>query len=125
MSSRVMEVLLRVDEVTRSVAFYRDILGLAVAPGDDAASHFEVSWGGWTVDSADLLMFFIYPADAAHPKSVCEIGVSVQDLDAIHTAVVRAGIDVVESPSSKPWGVQATYRDPDGNLVAVAQIPRS
>jgi predicted enzyme related to lactoylglutathione lyase len=119
-----MEVLLRVDDVPRSVTFYRDTLGLAVEPGDKAMSHFEVVWGGWTPDSSDLLMFLIYPADGRHPKSVCEIGFSVADLDAVHAAVVLAGRDVVEPPSPKPWGMQATYRDPDGNLVAVAQVPR-
>ena len=57
-------------------------------------------------------------------RSMCEIGFSVADLDAVHPAVVRAGRDVVEPLSPKPWGMQATYRDPDGNLVAVAQVPR-
>jgi predicted enzyme related to lactoylglutathione lyase len=118
-----MEVIVRVDDVRRAVAFYRDTLGLDVAPGDDAESHFEASWGNWSAEKADLLMFFIYAADAGHPKSVSEIGVSVADLDAVHAAVVREGAVVVESPSPKPWGMQATYRDPDGNLVAVAQVP--
>jgi catechol 2,3-dioxygenase-like lactoylglutathione lyase family enzyme len=118
-----MELLLRVDDVERSVEFYRDTLGLPVEPGDDASSHFEVFWGAWSADSADLLMFLIYPSDAQHPKSVCEIGVSVPDLEAVHAAIVRTGREIVEPPSPKPWGVQATYRDPDGNLVAVAQVP--
>lgn len=125
MPSRLMEVLLRVDDVQRSVEFYRDTLGIPLEPGDEAGSHFEVFWGGWAADSSELLMLLIYPADAHHPKSVCEIGVSVADLDAVHAAVVGAGRDVVEPPSPKPWGMQATYRDPDGNLVAVAQAPRA
>ena len=123
MAGRLMEVLLRVDDVRRSVEFYRDTLGLAVEPGDQAESHFEVFWGGWAAAAPDLLMFLIYPADADHPRSVCEIAFSVEDLDAVHAAVVRAGLPVIEPPSPKPWGQQATYRDPDGNVVAVAQAP--
>jgi predicted enzyme related to lactoylglutathione lyase len=121
--ARLLEVILRVDDVRRSVAFYRDQLGLQVEPGDDAESHFEASWGNWSAENADLLMFFIYAADAGHPKSVCEIGVSVADLNAVHAVLVKEGTAVVEPPSPKPWGMQATYRDPDGNLVAVSQVP--
>ncbi len=124
MPSRLMEVLLRVHDVERSVAFYRDILGLTVKPGDEARSHFEVFWGSWKPDPADLLMFLIYRADLQHPRSVCEIGFSVGDLDAIHAAALRASVPVIAPLSQKPWGRQATYRDPDGNIVAVAQAPR-
>jgi predicted enzyme related to lactoylglutathione lyase len=125
MAGRLMELLLRVNDVKRSVEFYRDTLGLAVGPGDETESHFEASWGRWEAGSADLLLFLIYPADADHPRSVCEIGFSVEDLDAAHAAVVRAGLPVIEAPSPKPWGLQATYADPDGNIVVVAQVPRS
>ena len=123
MAGRLMEILLRVEDVKRSVEFYRDTLGMAVVPGDQGESHFEVFWGGWEAASADLLMFLIYPADADHPRSVCEIGFSVEDLDAVHAAVVRAGLPILEAPSPKAWGRQATYSDPDGNVVAVAQAP--
>lgn len=119
-----MELLLRVEEMERSVGFYRDTLGLSVEPGDDAGTHFEVFWGDWSAKSTDLLMLLIYPADEEHPKSACELGVSVPDLDAVHAAMVRAGRPVLEAPSAKPWGMQATYADPDGNRVNVAQQPR-
>ena len=125
MSGRLMELLLRVENVQRSVAFYRDVLGLSVEPGDDAASHFEVFWGRWEPEAADLVMFLIYPTDSDHPKSVCELGFSVPNLDVVHVAVVKSGQPVLEEPSPKSWGMQATFRDPDGNVVAVAQSPMS
>ncbi len=123
MPSRLMEVLLRVRDIERSVAFYRDILGLTVEPGDEAKSHFEVSWGSWKPNPADLLMFLIYPAHLQHPQSVCEIGFSVGDLEATHAAALRASVPVIAPPSQKPWGRQVTYGDPDGHIVAVAQAP--
>lgn len=124
MSARLLEVTLRVGDLGRSVEFYREGLGLPVVPGDEEASHFEVFWGEWSAESPDLLMLLIYPADAEHPPTSCEIGFSVPDLDAIHAAVKTRGWPVVEDPAPKPWGMQATYRDPDGNLVSVAQAPK-
>lgn len=124
MTGRLMEVTLRVDDLKRSVEFYRDAVGLAVKPGDEEESHFEAFWGDWIGASSDLLMFLIYPADAEHPKSSCSIGFSVRDLNAVHAEVVRAGQTVIEPPSPRPWGMQATYRDPDGNAVAVSETPR-
>lgn len=124
MDVRLMEVLLRVRDLKRSVEFYRDGLGLSVKPGDDEESHFEVFWGEWSAPSPDLLMLLIYPSDAEHPPSACEIGFIVGDLDSVHATAQREGWPVVEGPSPKPWGMQATYQDPDGNLVAVAQAPR-
>lgn len=125
MAGRLMEVQLRVKDVKRSAEFYRDTLGIAVGPGDERESHFEAAWGKWEAASADLLLFLLYPADAGNPRSVCEIGFSVEDLDAVHAAVVAAGQPVVEAPSPKDWGRQATYADPDGNIVVIAEVPRT
>lgn len=124
MAGRLMEVVLRVQDLSRSVAFYRDLLGVPLEPGDPQGSHFEVAWGRWEAGACDLVMLFIYPADREHPQTRSRIGVSVDDLDAVHLAAVRAGVEVVESPRRRPWGMQAVYRDPDGNLVAVCQVPR-
>ena len=45
-----------------------------------------------------------------------------QDLDAVFAAVRDAGGEVVQEPTTQPWGVRdCAFRDPSGNLVRVNQ----
>ena len=124
MSSRLNEVTLRVRDLSRSIAFYRDVLGLAIGAGDEGSSHFEAFWGKWSEAGSDLLMLIIRAADADNPPSVTEIGFTVVDLEATHERVLQSGAAVIESPVEKPWGQQGRYQDPDGNVVNVSQAPR-
>lgn len=124
MEGRLIEVVLRVRDLARSVAFYRDVLGVPVGPGDDAETpHFEAFWGEWEPGRADMLMLLMYSASGEDDLTRTEIGFNVGDLGSVHRAVEGAGYDVVSAPTQKPWGLQATYRDPDGNRVSVAQAP--
>jgi hypothetical protein len=51
---------------------------------------------------SDTAGFRSQPADPQHPRSVCEIGFSVGDLDTVHSAALRAGVSVIAPPYQKP-----------------------
>jgi predicted enzyme related to lactoylglutathione lyase len=104
-------------------AFYRDVIGVELGPGDDEATHFEAYWGDWGPDSTDPFFFFaIQPlAAGAPPTTGVEIGFDVPDLDAAHARVTAAGVTVVEAPVAKGWGRAASYLDPQGNTVQLSE----
>jgi catechol 2,3-dioxygenase-like lactoylglutathione lyase family enzyme len=49
-----------------------------------------------------------------------DFSVEVDDVDAVHAAVVAAGGEIVHSLRDEPWGVRRFFvRDPDGRVVNV------
>lgn len=124
-AARLIEVELRVRDVDRSCAFYRQ-LGVDVGDPDtdepDGPRHSHATWGRW--GSEDFLMLNIYPASDGLP-SHASIGLSVSDLDALHARLVSDGVEVVRPPERRPWGRSAVYQDPDGNTVSLTERPAS
>lgn len=119
-SPRLTAVEIHTTEVETVAAFYRDIIGVPIAPGDDAATHYEASWGEWGGEG--FFFFAIQPVGKAGAITTgAEIGFEVDDLAAAHARAVDAGATVVDPPSERPWGSAAVYADPAGNLVELTQ----
>ncbi|EST38245.1 hypothetical protein N566_08475 [Streptomycetaceae bacterium MP113-05] len=59
--------------------------------------------------------------DAGVPEAVRpDMSVEVEDVDAVHAAVVSSGAEIVYALRDEPWGVRRFFtRDPDGTVVNV------
>jgi predicted enzyme related to lactoylglutathione lyase len=124
-SSRLIEIELRVSHLERALHFYRDLVGLPFGDietheGDDT-KHAHATWGDWD-RRGEFLMVSLYPAGDAGPTKA-SIGVVVDDLDAVHARFVSAGAIVTRVPERRPWGASATYQDTDGNTVTLTERP--
>jgi predicted enzyme related to lactoylglutathione lyase len=52
------------------------------------------------------------------------VWLQVDDLDAEHERLVRAGVPVDEPPADMPWGLREMWiRDPDGLRLVVVEVP--
>ncbi len=124
--TKLIEVTIRVRDVERSRSFYEQ-LGVACGPveadGPGGERHVHATWGKWSAGSDDFLMLNIYPVSGSAPATA-SLGFATDDLDALHERLAASGVEVVHGPDTRPWGRMATYRDPDGNLVAVSQRPK-
>jgi predicted enzyme related to lactoylglutathione lyase len=126
MEARLIEIELRVRDVSRSARFYRDLIGVTVGDIEthdaDAEPHVHASWGEWTPNDPSLLMLNIYPATG--PGTTSHIGFAVSDLTATHARLAAAKVEVLQAPADRPWGKSAAYRDPDGNTVTLTEARR-
>lgn len=134
MEPRLTIVTLGVDDLERSLAFYREGLGL---PSDGivgqeyehgAVAFFKLRGG---------LTFALFPrASIAHdatvpvgPRSATEMSIahnvrSEAEVDALVARAERAGARVVKPPGPTFWGGYAGYfADPDGHLWEIAFNP--
>jgi predicted enzyme related to lactoylglutathione lyase len=125
-SSRLIEIELRVANVERSRRFYRDLIGIDVGDleshSNEAETHAHATWGEWAAEPT-LLMLNLYPAGAEAPTA-SRFGFAVPDLDSVDRRLREAGATVVRPPETRPWGRSAVYRDPDDNLVSLTEAPR-
>ena len=124
MTTRPIEVELRVRDLGGAVRFYRDLVGLPFGEIERHESedvpHAHATWGDW--GGGEFFIVSLYRADAGGPTRA-SVGFAVDDLDAVHARLVSAGAKVTRPPERRPWGTSATYQDADGNTVILTQRP--
>ncbi|HEY3701965.1 MAG TPA: VOC family protein, partial [Acidimicrobiales bacterium] len=111
-------LLLRPSDLDRSLAFYRDTLGLAVyrelGEGSQRGVVFFLG-GGFLVVSGR--------AEAPSAPNVA-LWLQVRDVDAAHGELTARGVRVERPPVTEPWGLREMWvRDPDGLRLAVIEVP--
>ncbi|HYH32021.1 MAG TPA: VOC family protein [Pseudonocardia sp.] len=104
-------VLLRPVDMSRSLAFYRDVLGLAVAREFPGGTVFFLGGGFLELSGS---------ADAPAGSAVA-LWLQVRDLAAAHRELAD---HVVREPRQEPWGLHEMWiADPDGTRIVLVQVP--
>jgi catechol 2,3-dioxygenase-like lactoylglutathione lyase family enzyme len=139
MKSRIHVITLGVDDLERSLAFYRalgfespGIIGTefvrdATTPGG-AAVMFELDGG--------LILSLYGRTDLAMDANIAETPTSSgafsighlvatrEEVDDIIVTAVAAGASRTDPPHDRPWGIYSAYfRDPDGHLWEIIWNP--
>jgi catechol 2,3-dioxygenase-like lactoylglutathione lyase family enzyme len=126
-------ITLAVDDLDRSLAFYRDGLGLATegVVGEEFVGSADLPSGRAAMFSLDSgLILSLYPrtelAKDAHldagrtSGSGFSLGYVVEtreEVDDVLDEVARAGGEITAPPHERPWGIYSGYfADPDGHL---------
>ena len=103
-------VLLRPVDTERSLVFYRDVLGLAIAREFPGGTVFFLGGG-----------FLELSGRSSGGSAAVELWLQVRDLDA--AARDLAG-HVVREPRLEPWGLYEMWiADPDGTRIVLVQVP--
>jgi len=106
-------VLLRPVHYQNSVAFYRDVLGLAIFREWASGTVFFLGGG--------LLELSRSAGPVADDKF--SLWLQVRDVNAEFARLQEAGVDVVEAPVDEPWGLrEARIRDPDGLMLVIVEV---
>ena len=107
-------VLLRPMDFERSHAFYAGTLGLHVFREFAGGAVFFLGGGYLELSGRG--------ERAAGDK--ISLWLQVRDVDAEWERLTAAGVDQVEAPVDKSWGLrEARLRDPDGVLVVLVEVP--
>lgn len=111
LSSRL---LIRPTDPQRTVAFYRDTLGLAVYR----------EFPGGTVFFAGLGLLEVSGRADTAPTSATELWLQVRDLRAAEIELRACGVTILREPEREPWGLDEMWiSDPDGLRIVLVQIP--
>lgn len=121
---RINYAIVFVTDMNRSVAFYRDVVGLPL--------RFESPhWTEFATEGSTLALH-VTPTANPHagekdlePAGHCRTGFQVADLDAFHARMLEHGVTCLEEPRPV-FGVRiALYADPDWMPLAVSEAPRA
>ena len=110
-------VLFRPKDYARTVAFYRDSLGLAIAR----------EYSGGTVIYAGQTLIEIAghgaPPDGAPPFPGA-LWLQVRDLAATQEQLMARGVTIAREARQEPWGLHEMHvDDPDGISLIFVQVP--
>jgi catechol 2,3-dioxygenase-like lactoylglutathione lyase family enzyme len=106
-------VLYRPVDYGRSVAFYRDTVGL----------HIYREWVTGTVFFLGGGLLELSRSAGPLTDDKLSLWLHVRDVDAEFARLRAEGVEVVEAPVTEPWGLrEARVRDPDGLLLVLVEV---
>ena len=141
MKPRISVITLAVRDLERSLAFYRDGLGLQTPgiigtefKGDEThaggeAVMFELD-GGLILALYGRRDLALDSNEPIGPSSTTEFSIghlvqSREEVDLLMKQALAAGATVTEEPYDRPWGIYSGYfRDPDGHLWEIIWNPQ-
>ncbi len=131
MAITLSSMFIPVHDPDAALGFYRDALGLEVrsdvgaggfrwvtvaTPGHDVDIVLYQPHGGRSQAEGDALLALVTQG------SLQAAIFRTDDLDATFDKVRASGAEVLQEPTSQPWGARdCAFRDPSGNLVRIAQ----
>ena len=123
-STAIDAITLFAEDLDRSKRFYQDVFGLPVYFEDDNSAVFKLD--NTLINLLDITQAddLIGPAAvasrAAGARSQFTIG--VDDVDAVCAELARRGVELLNGPVNRPWGVRtASFADPGGHIWEIAQ----
>jgi predicted enzyme related to lactoylglutathione lyase len=106
------------DDIKRLVRFYEEVIGLS--PTWYTADFAELATPACTLAIGSKRTMDLFGAGAARPadnhSAILEFRVA--DVDKEYARMAPAIGEVVQAPTTQPWGNRSLlFRDPDGNLI--------
>lgn len=119
----VNAITLFVEDLKVSRAFYEKVFGLPVHFEDDASAVFN--FGNTLVNllQAEAAHELVSPAAVANPEAGVRLllTVNVDDVDAMCEMLSTRGVELLNGPMNRPWGIRtASFRDPGGHIWEIA-----
>jgi len=117
---RLDYVIQYVDSLSRSVAFYRDVIGLRVRIEGDGYVEFDMENTKFSLFERSKLPELIGREAGNAPCG--EIGFLIDDVDAEAERLRGLGAEILSGPVNRPWRERTLHiADPDGNIIEFAQ----
>lgn len=121
---RVDFITLFVEDLAGSKVFYQEVFNLAVAFEDDDSAVFRFDNTGINLLTSTAASDLIKPGSVAPRDSGSrfQLTMRVDDVDAVCADLARLGVELLNGPMNREWGVRtASFADPGGHLWEIAQ----
>ncbi|MGZ8693047.1 MAG: VOC family protein [Gaiellaceae bacterium] len=120
----IAAITLFVDDLEEAKQFYREVFGLPVVFEDDDSAVF--SFGNTIVNllRSTAARELVEPAAVAGPETGArlQLTIEVDDVDAMCAELATRGVELLNGPIDRPWGVRtASFKDPGGHIWVIAR----
>ena len=120
----IFAITLFVEDLEKAKHFYQKVFGLPVVFEDDNSAVFKIG------DTLINLLKTTAAGELVEPATVAshEAGsrmvftIHVDDVDAMCTELTARGVELLNGPIDRPWGVRtASFKDPGGHIWEIAK----
>ncbi len=121
---KIWAITLFVEDVEAAKQFYREVFGLPVVFEDDNSAVFDFGNAIINLLKTTEAYELIEPAAVASREvgSRLVLTIQVDDVDAICAELATRGVELLNGPIDRPWGVRtASFRDPGGHIWEIAK----
>jgi len=121
---RIGAITLFVEDLEATKRFYGEVFGLPVVFEDDDSTVFD--FGNTIVN----LLKTTAAGELVEPAAVAgrdagarfQLTIEVDDVDAVCAELTGRGVELLNGPVDRPWGVRtASFRDPGGHIWEIAR----
>ncbi|MEO6577281.1 MAG: VOC family protein [Candidatus Limnocylindria bacterium] len=116
-------ITLFAEDLAATKQFYREVFDLPIHYEDEDSAVFKFGETLINLLRADSAPELIGPANVASPGSGArfQLTLGVADVDATCAELAKRGVDLLNGPIDRPWGVRtASFRDPAGHIWEIA-----
>jgi catechol 2,3-dioxygenase-like lactoylglutathione lyase family enzyme len=124
----VSAITLFVSDIDASKTWYGTLLEGDAIFQDDVSAAFRLDHVIVNLLAVTDAPELVEPAAVATPVTVSALlTITVEDCDAACAALAAKGVEILNGPIDRPWGVRtAAFQDPDGHAWELAQpIPQA
>ena len=119
----IAAITLFVDDLDAAKRFYQEVFRLPVFYEDDNSAVFKFGETLVNLLQAGEAPSLIEPASVAPADAGVrfQFTLEVEDVDAMCDELKRRGVELLNGPMDRPWGVRtASFRDPGGHIWEIA-----
>jgi catechol 2,3-dioxygenase-like lactoylglutathione lyase family enzyme len=120
----ISAITLFVEDLAATKAFYEKVFGLPVHYEDDVSAVFNFGNTLINLLQASEGESLIAPATVASPDAGAraQFTITVDDVDATCAELTARGIELLNGPMDRPWGIRtAAFQDPGGHIWEIAK----
>lgn len=120
----ISAVTLFVEDLEAARRFYVEVFGLPVIYEDEASAVFKFGDTLVNLLQATEATELVEPAPVASPETGVrfQFTLGVDDVDAMCDELGRRGVELLNGPLDRPWGIRtASFRDPGGHVWEIAK----
>lgn len=121
MFNKLFAVCLLVEDFEKSLAFYKDTLGLEVNSQDKKFADFKLEGTSLAIFQKDEATS-MFPSTHMSKGGGAVLGFQVEDVQKICDELKGKGVEIFEGPKITEWDQTVAYfKDPDGNIWEISQ----
>ena len=120
----ISAVTLFVEDLEAARRFYVEVFGLPVFYEDEASAVFKFGDTLVNLLQATQATELVEPAPVASPETGVrfQFTLGVDDVDTMCDELGRRGVELLNGPLDRPWGIRtASFRDPGGHVWEIAK----
>jgi catechol 2,3-dioxygenase-like lactoylglutathione lyase family enzyme len=119
----ISAITLFVEDLNEAKRFYQEVFGLPVVLETENSAVFRI--GDTLINLLNITEApeLIAPARVANRDagSRIQFTITVEDVDAMCATLIERGVDLINGPIDRPWGIRtACFSDPGGHIWEIA-----